>query len=93
MANDYLFTWTRTGWPYQKLKALVDDFEAGKEVKEPWRCMAHRAVRVGDRAYFLKLGDRPRVIFGVGTIADLRLKGPPFFPARTPGKFQLNFIN
>jgi hypothetical protein len=68
MSNDYLFTWTPKGWPYDKLRALVDDFEAGRKVTEPWRCSAHRSARPGDSAYFLKLGGHPQGIFGVGAI-------------------------
>jgi hypothetical protein len=68
MPTDYLFTWTPKGWPYASLRALVDDFEAGKKVTEPWRCLAHKSVQPDDTAYLLKLGDRPQGIFGVGTI-------------------------
>lgn len=68
MANDYLFTWTPKGWPYEKLRALVDDFDAGKNVTEPWRCLAHTMVQRGNSAYFLKQGNQPRGIFGVGTV-------------------------
>src|SRR5437868_2241625 len=69
MANDYLFTWKQDKWPYEKLRALVDAFEAGKQVTEPWRCLAHNMVKQGDSAYVLKQGRGSRGIFGVGTIS------------------------
>jgi hypothetical protein len=69
MPNNYLFTWKADKWPYEKLRTLVDNFDAGLTVTEPWRCAAHRQVRSGDSAYFFKQGDEPRGIFAVGTIS------------------------
>ncbi len=69
MPSDFLFTWKSDKWPYEKLHALVDDFDAGLEVTEPWRCAAHKQVRQGDLAYVFKQGDEPRGIFAVGTIS------------------------
>jgi putative restriction endonuclease len=69
MPNDYLFTWKVDKWPYPKLRALIDDFDAGLEVTEAWRCAAHRQVKKGDVAYLFKQGDAPRGIFAVGTVS------------------------
>jgi putative restriction endonuclease len=82
MANDYLFTWTPKGWPYASLRSLVDDFEAGKKVTEPWRCLAHKSIQPGDTAYFLKLGDHPQGIFGVGTITARATKNSGALPGQ-----------
>lgn len=68
MPTDYLFTWKPGHWPYSELKRLVATFEAGDTAVEPWRCQAHRKIRIGDKAYMVKLGDSPRGIFGIGTI-------------------------
>lgn len=67
-SNDFLFTWKPDKWPYEKLRALVDSFAAGRVVVEPWRCQAHRMVRPGARAYLYKQGDSPRGIFAVAEI-------------------------
>ena len=82
MANDYLFTWTPKGWPYASLRTLVDDFEAGKKVTQQWRCMAHKTAHPGDAAYFLKLGDPPQGIFGVGTITGPAVKNGSALPGQ-----------
>jgi 5-methylcytosine-specific restriction protein A len=68
MPADYLFTWKLGHWPYSELERLVSTFEAGDTAMEPWRCQAHRKIRIGDKAYMMKLGDAPRGIFGIGTI-------------------------
>jgi hypothetical protein len=72
MPQDFLITWKPEGWPYANLKKLIDDFQHGREAKEPWRFAAHRKVRVGDRVYLYKQGSSPRGVFGVG-----RASGPP----------------
>jgi hypothetical protein len=39
---DYLFTWNRDGWPYEKLRSLVDGFRSKGVAVEPWRCLSHK---------------------------------------------------
>jgi hypothetical protein len=68
MANDFLFTWKPEHWPYEKLRNLIDRFEAGEQPQELWRCGAHRMVRQGANAYLFRQG-KPRGIFGIGTVA------------------------
>jgi hypothetical protein len=91
MPNDYLFTWTPTGWPYEKLRALVDDFETKNETSEPWRCLAHKTVRPGDSAYFIKLGKGSQGIFGLGTITDLPFKNPSALPKQNAWQVRITF--
>jgi predicted restriction endonuclease len=45
MANDFLFTWKPEHWPYEKLRNLIDRFEAGEQPQELWRCGAQRQFR------------------------------------------------
>ncbi len=91
MRNDYLFTWTPQGWPYGNLRALVDSFEAGNKVTEPWRCLAHKAAQPGDTAYFLKLGGHPQGIFGVGTIAEPAFKRSEALPKQNAWQIPIVF--
>jgi putative restriction endonuclease len=91
MPNDYLFTWTPKGWPYANLRALVDDFEAGKKVTEPWRCMAHKTAKPGDTAYFLKLGNHPQGIFGVGAITARATKNSAALPGQNAWQIPIVF--
>jgi putative restriction endonuclease len=91
MPNDYLFTWTPTGWPYEQLRVLVDDFAAGKEVSEPWRCLAHKTARPGDSAYMLKLGDDPQGIFGVGRITAPSIRNPSALPKQNAWQVPITF--
>jgi hypothetical protein len=67
-SNDFLFTWKPDKWPYEKLRALIDAFEAGRVVVEPWSCQAHRQIGPGKRAYLFKQGAPPRGIFGIAEV-------------------------
>ena len=89
---DYLFTWKPDKWPYEALKALVDAFEAGGVVIEPWRCQAHVAVHAGDRAYLLKQG-KPRGIFAtagvIGPAQERRNPRPGEARFEVPLRFEI----
>jgi hypothetical protein len=67
-SNDFLFTWKPERWPYEKLRAQIDEFEAGRTIDEPWSCQAHNKIRPGARAYLYKQGDPPRGIFAVAQV-------------------------
>jgi HNH endonuclease len=91
MASDYLFTWTPKGWPYAKLRALVDSYERGQKVTEPWRCQAHKAAKPGDTAYLIKLGDGLQGIFGIGTITGPAQRNPLALPKENPWQVPITF--
>lgn len=71
--RDYLFNWNPKVWPHEKLRELVDAFDSAGIVEETWSCAAHKKVRLGDRAYFLKVG-KPLGIFGRGHIVGKPVK-------------------
>lgn len=66
----FWMTWKPEGWPIERLRDLIGRFQADPETTEPWRILAHRQARIGDRVYLFKQGKGPRGIFGVGTIAS-----------------------
>lgn len=69
--SDYLFTWSsnpKTGWPPDELSELIERFRRRGFAKDRWRCLAHRKIKRGDRAYFLKQGPPEIGIFGRGVV-------------------------
>jgi len=60
----FLLTWKDGNPPYK-----FSDFED----VETWRFKSHKKAKVGDEVYFMKLGKRPRGIFGRGVIVT-----PPY---------------
>ena len=91
MPVDYLFTWKSDKWPYEKLRVLVDEFSAGKEVTEPWRVAAHKKIRPGDSAYIFKQGDQPRGIFAVGTITGTAIENSEAMPGESRWQVPITF--
>jgi hypothetical protein len=65
--GDFLFTWKRKRWPYEKLRKLVEKFRLRGAAQEWWPCKAHKKIDIDDRAYLLAQ-DKPMGIFGRGTI-------------------------
>src|SRR5271163_248584 len=64
----FWMTWKPEGWPLAELRRLVDTFKRDGVAEEPWRIIAHKRARAGDRVFAFKQGREPRGIFGVGTI-------------------------
>jgi len=59
----------KQGWPIEKLRALIDRFQANAiEATEWWRIISGKRATIGDRVYIFKQGADPRGIFAVGTI-------------------------
>jgi hypothetical protein len=73
------------GWPADRLRNLVQRFEADPATATQWwRIASHASARVGERVYLFKQGDDPRGVFGVGTI----IAGPEYTdsPTDTDGR-------
>lgn len=80
----FLLTWKVSGWPHENIVRMVRKHEAQGYVDEPWRIMAHKMAKVGDRAWVLQQGRSPKGIFGVG-----RLTGAPTLGPTGAGKMQM----
>ena len=72
--KDFLFTWKPDKWDYKNLKAMIDRFEAGETVIEPWRCQAHKQVRTDAKGYLYNQGRPPNGIFGIAQVIGLAKK-------------------
>jgi hypothetical protein len=66
----FWMTWKPEGWPVERLRDLINRFQADPATTEPWRVQAHRQAKPGSRVYLFKQGRDPRGIFGVGEIAE-----------------------
>jgi hypothetical protein len=56
----FWMTWKPEGWPVEQLRALVAKFERDGVADEPWRIIAHKQAKVGDRVFAFKQGKDPR---------------------------------
>ncbi len=84
----FWMTWKPEGWPLEQLRDLVQRFERDSSADEPWRIIAHKRAKVGDRVFAFKQGSEPRGIFGVGTITA----PPSIRPELSPHSEQLQYF-
>lgn len=76
----FWMTWKPEGWDISLLRELVETFKRDGVANEPWRIIAHKRAKAGDRVFAFKQGKDPRGIFGVGTITGL----PSLRPGMSP---------
>jgi HNH endonuclease len=88
--SDYLFTWKPGMWPHERLRSVVDRFHLHGTAHEQWRCLAHRKIKVGDRAYLLKQSD-PLGIFGRGIVVGKPIKRTDVPHGENPGTVLIRF--
>lgn len=72
----YLFVWNPKNWSWTWLDQAVDQLSATGRYSEKWSCASHKSIRVGDRAFLLRLGSEPKGIMGSGLIATRPFLSP-----------------
>lgn len=76
MQNAYLFSWSPKKWPVAEMEREIAELKAGTRTAIAWGCSSYKAIRPGDRAFFITTGNElPRGILGSGYITDR----PPFY--------------
>jgi len=69
--NTYLFAWNPNNWPWKELEENIEELQNSGSVKLRWSCRSHKSVKVGDRAFLVRLGSSPRGIMASGTVVSL----------------------
>lgn len=67
--NTYLFAWNPEKWPWTHLEKSIEELEQTGRVQELWSCASHKSIKVGDRAFLVKLGKKPTGIIAAGFVA------------------------
>jgi 5-methylcytosine-specific restriction enzyme A len=71
--NTYLFAWNPQKWEWKDIDEDINELHKTGRLVEKWSCASHRQVRVGDRAFLVKVGSEHRGVFASGFVAS-----PPF---------------
>ncbi|OKS84684.1 EVE domain-containing protein [Mucilaginibacter polytrichastri] len=66
----FLFGWNPTKWPWADLDEDIKKRSASGTLKEDWSAASHKAIKLGDRAFIVRLGLEPKGIFASGTITS-----------------------
>lgn len=70
-SKTYLFAWNPNNWLWEGLEENIEELQNSGSVKLRWSCRSHKSVKIGDRAFLVRLGSNPRGIMASGTVASL----------------------
>lgn len=65
----YLFAWNPEKWNWTTLEENIEELQQTGRVTQMWSCASHKSIKVGDRAFLIKLGKGNRGIIGAGFVA------------------------
>jgi 5-methylcytosine-specific restriction protein A len=78
----YLLAWNPRRWQWTDLPDRAAEVARGGATIQRWSCGSAKGIKVGDRAFLIRLGVEPKGIVGAGTVVRERFEGPHFEPAR-----------
>ncbi len=68
--NSFLFAWNPSKWPWEDLEKNIEELQKAGKVTLRWSCRSHKQVKVGDRAFLVRLGSNPKGIMASGWIVS-----------------------
>jgi len=70
--NTYLFAWNPLKWSWESLEENISELKMIGEFSQMWSCKNHKQVKIGDRAFLVRLGKgiQDKGIIGAGYIAS-----------------------
>ena len=68
--NTFLFAWNPDKWKWTTLEQSIEQLENCGKVTERWGCVSHKTIKLGDRAFLVRLGSEPRGIFAAGYVVS-----------------------
>ncbi len=66
----FLFIWNPKKWNWKDLDESIEILRNTGHVSEPWSCISHKKIKIGDRAFLLRLGKEPKGIVGSGFVVS-----------------------
>ncbi len=73
-----VFTCNREGWPYPEVQQEIDEakrqLSKGRNHISSWSCGKIRQIKVGDQAYFYRVGSEPRGFFACRRIVTAEIE-------------------
>jgi len=67
--NTFLFAWNPEKWNWTTLEENIEELQQTGRVTQMWSCASHKSIKVGDRAFLIKLGKGNRGIIGAGFVS------------------------
>lgn len=74
--NSFLFAWNPDKWNWVDLEKNIEELQNKGTTTLRWSCRSHKSIRIGDRAFLVRLGDIPRGIMASGFVASKPFLSP-----------------
>lgn len=76
--STYLFDWNPSKWDWKNLELKLQEFDTTGKTSEIWTCSSFKQVKIGDRAFLVKLGKKVKTkgLFASGYIMSLPFQAP-----------------
>ncbi len=68
--NSFLFAWNPEKWKWEDLEKNIEELNEKGTTTLRWSCKSHKSIRIGDRAFLVRLGDAPRGIMASGYVVS-----------------------
>jgi 5-methylcytosine-specific restriction protein A len=69
--NTYLFVWNPNNWEWKDLDSMIETLNKTGVTSTQWSCASHKSIRLGDRAFLIRLGTQPKGILGSGYVSSM----------------------
>jgi 5-methylcytosine-specific restriction protein A len=80
----FLFAWNPKKWNWTTLEQNIEQVKIAGKITEMWSVASHKKIRIGDRAFLMRLGEEPKGIMASGFVSS-----PPFLSKHWSGEDKL----
>jgi 5-methylcytosine-specific restriction protein A len=74
--NAFLFAWNPNNWVWKDMEKNIEELQEKGTVALRWSCISHKSVKVGDRAFLIRLGSNPKGIMASGFVSSKPFLSP-----------------
>ena len=68
--STYLFAWNPEKWPWDSLEQNIEELQNTGKTTLMWSCQSYKSIKIGDRAFLMKLGTHPKGIIASGYVVS-----------------------
>lgn len=70
LQNTFLFSWNPNHWDWDDIDDNIEELNTEGTLTIAWSCQSHKKIKVGDRAFIVRLGTEPKGIMASGYITS-----------------------
>ena len=89
----YLFTWNENRWRWPGYDEFRVGVASGSKVCRRWSCGNTKRIRLGDRAFLIRLGLEPKGLIGSGIVVGEVFDAPHWDPEKANRSEDASYVN